>query len=293
MNKNGFSSCLAIGLLTFLLMFQTFDMNVSTVLFASSTGDAVSISDLLSETATQPTSESSTVKNSSTDDDDDNNDIISDITSNLDYSKGNNEIVKQAGQTINYYVGVAVQILTYVITAALTVCKLLDIAYIAIPPFRKYLANGYVGNAAVAGTQRQGMMNSPMAGGGMMNNPMAGGMMNNPMAGGMYGRGRYGMGMNGAMGMQADGQMAANNQPALGRIQLVSNAALNAVATESVLGTDGKGQSAWKVYFSDMLVNCVVVGILIILCLTGVMTKFGFVIGDFIVNTVSKISLGV
>jgi hypothetical protein len=172
---------------------------------------------------------------------------------------------------------------------------LLDIIYVTIPISRTYLANGYMGNSQAAGGPQQGMMGGMPGGmmGGMPGGMMGGGMM----GGGMMGRGRYGMGggmMGAGMGMGMggmDSQMAMQNQPARGRIQFVSNAALNAVATESVVGTDGKGQSAFKVYLSDMLVSSVATGILIVLCITGVMQKFGFVIGDFIVNVISKISL--
>lgn len=295
MKKKGILDYVAMYLLVAMLALQT--TSLTTTLFATDT-NGPELSDILENTdTTSGTTDSNTSGAPTTGNTDNDSSVIDGITSNLDYSKGDNEIVEQFGKTLNYYVGIVVQCIAYVITAALTISKLLDIIYVAIPISRTYLANGYMGNSAAAGNPQQGMM-----GGGMgMGGPMGGGMMGGGMmGGGMYGRGRYGMGggMMGGMGMGGmgmpggmDAQMAMQNQPARGRVQFVSNAALNAVATESVLGTDGKGQSAFKVYFSDMLVSSVATGILIVLCLTGIMQKFGFVVGDFIVNVVSKISL--
>lgn len=294
MKKKGILDYVAMYLLVAMLALQT--TSLTTTLFATDT-NGPELSDILENTdTTSGTTDTTTPGAPSTGTTNDDSSVIDGITSNLDYSKGDNEIVQQFGKTLNYYVGIVVQCIAYVITAALTISKLLDIIYVAIPISRTYLANGYMGNSQAAGGPQQGMM-----GGGMMGGPgmMGGGMMGGGMMGGMggYGRGRYGMGGMGmggmGMGMQGgmDTQMAMQNQPARGRVQFVSNAALNAVATESVVGTDGKGQSAFKLYFSDMLVSSVATGILIVLCLTGIMQKFGFVIGDFIVNVVSKISL--
>lgn len=219
------------------------------------------------------------------------NNVIDDIAGGLDHSTDESGIVKEVGGQINYYAGIVIQILAYLITAGLTISKLLDIMYIAIPLTRKWLANGYMGNAGAAGT--------PNAMGGGMMNPGMGGMMA-PGMGGMGGS-RYGMGgmnamngmnaMGGGMGPMADNRMAAQNQPASGRPQFVSNAALNAVATESVLGTDGRGQSAFKLYVKDMMISIVVTGVLIVLCLTGVVAKLGFMLGNFIGDIIQGINL--
>lgn len=278
MKKKGILDYVAMYLLVAMLALQT--TSLTTTLFATET-NGPELSDILDNTDATPdsTATSAEAQGSS---------VIDGITSNLDYSKGDSKIVKEFGSKLNYYVGIVVQCIAYVITAGLTLSKLIDIIYIAIPISRTYLANGYMGNSAAAGTPNQ-MGGTPGMG-------MGGGMMGGPgmMSGGMMGRGRYGMGggmMGAGMGMGGTDQgMAMQNQPARGRVQFVSNAALNAVATESVVGTDGKGQSAFKVYFSDMLVSSIAVGILIVLCITGIMAKFGFAIGEFIVSVVSKIS---
>lgn len=291
MKKKGIMDYIALYMLLVMLAFQT--TSLTTTLFATDT-NGPELSDILNNNEDKPGDVSTTPDNSASTDKNQGSSVIDGITSNLDYSKGDSEIVEEFGKTANYYVGIVVQCIAYIITGAFTVSRLLDIIYVAIPISRTFLANGYMGNSMAAGNPQQGAM-----GGGMMGSPMGGGMPGmggGMMGGGMYGRGRYGMGggmMGGGMmspgGM--DSQMAMQNQPARGRVQFVSNAALNAVATESVLGTDGKGQSAWKIYFSDMLVSSIAIGVLLVLCLTGVMAKFGFVVGDFIVRFVNKIAL--
>ena len=73
-------------------------------------------------------------------------------------------------------------------------------------------------------------------------------------------------------GMQ--GQMGA--QPAMGRIQWVSNAALNAAAAESVVGPDGKAVSPFKAYMKDMTVVLVITPVLLVLAISGALTDLGF-----------------
>ena len=107
--------------------------------------------------------------------------------------------------------------------------------------------------------------------------------------GSRYGGMGMGMGMGGSMMGAADAQTAAQNQPARGRIQFVSNAALNAVATESVIGPDGKGQSAFKTYSKEMIVSLVAAPALLVLCVTGAIAKIGFGIGSLIADVATKI----
>lgn len=275
MKTNTFTSKLwSILMLAVMALVITASLGTSVIqVYASN--DKVSLSDLIDSTSTNNTTMSDATTPSSTNSDN----ILDDISAGFDYSGADNEIVKNVGGQINYYAGVVIQILAYIITAGLTLSKLLDIMYIAIPLTRKWLANGYMGNAGAAGTPN-GMAPGAMGG-------MGGGMMG-PGMGGM-GMGRYNMGgmnamngMAGGMGPMADSRMAAQNQPATGRPQFVSNAALNAVATESVLGTDGRGQNAFKLYFRDMLISIVLTGVLIVLCITGVVAKLGFMLGNFV-----------
>ena len=248
-----------------------------------------SLDELISETdkSTTETQSDSGKSDTSASDEAKNNQLIDGLKNSVDYSAAaDSKIVEKASTGINKVVGIAIQIIAYAITGFMTVSKLLDLFYIAIPVSRKWLANGYMGNAAAAGTPNSTPSGMGMGMGGMGMGGMSMGMGGMGMGGSRYGG--MGMGMNGMTG--GDSQMAAQNQPARGRIQLVSNAALNAVATESVIGTDGKGQSAFKVYVSDMVVSIIITGVLIALLITGVLSKLGFVIGDFLVVLFSKIS---
>ena len=89
------------------------------------------------------------------------------------------------------------------------------------------------------------------------------------------------------MGMQHT--MANNANNVIGNIQFVSNAALNAAASESAIGPDGKSQSPIKVYFKDMAVTLVVTPILVLLAATGVLTQFGLLLGNYIGAAIEKI----
>lgn len=191
-------------------------------------------------------------------------------------------------------VAFVVQIIAYLITILLALRVVIDLMYIALPFTRTFLGNGYMGNAqAGAG----GMPNS-MSMGGMGGMGAMGGM------GGMGGRygghygGRYG-GMGGMSGMGGMGMaggmnagigMGAGQQPnVIGRIQWVSNAALNAVAGENIVGPDGKAVSPFKLYIKDMIVVLILVPILITLAVTGALTSLGFVIAQVVVDGISKI----
>lgn len=184
-----------------------------------------------------------------------------------------------------------VRILSYFLTAFLVVRVILDLVYIALPFTRSILSNGYAGNPAAGGSD-MGMQQPGMGGMGM------GAGMGGMGMGGMRGMGGYGMrggyGMNrmgmdgmGGMGMQ-QGQMGAS--PAMGRVQWVSSAALNAVAAEQMPGPDGKPQSALKAYAKDMMVVLIITPILLTLAITGVLTNLGFLIGDVIAKGITSIS---
>lgn len=157
-----------------------------------------------------------------------------------------------------------VQVLSYLITILLALRIVMDLAFIALPFTRSFMGNGYIGNAQAG----------------------AGGLPNSL---GMAGMNR--MGSMGGMGMQ--GAMALNSpqqQPnASGRVQLVSNAALNAVAGENTVGTDGKAVSPFELYIKDMVVVLVIVPILITLAVTGALTNLGFAIAQLLVDGISKI----
>ena len=197
------------------------------------------------------------------------------------------EIIVNGARTIAGYI---VVILSYIIVTFMVVRIMLDLTFITLPFTRTFLANGYSGNAQSSG---QGMQN--MAGGMPGMNGMGG---YGGGFGGGYG-GRYGGGYGGAMGgFGAQNQMMNNlsgqnammnrNSSMVGNIQFVSNAALNAVATESAIGPDGKTQSPYKIYFKDMTITLVCVPILIVLASTGVLAQFGFAIGNVITSLIVK-----
>lgn len=178
-----------------------------------------------------------------------------------------------------------VRILSYFLTAFLIVRVILDLVYIALPFTRSMLSNGYAGNPAAGG----GGMGMQQTGMGMQQPGMGMGMGMGIGAGmrGGYGMNRMGMGGMGGMGMQ-QGQMGAS--PAMGRIQWVSSAALNAVAAEQMPGPDGKPQSALKAYAKDMMIVLIITPVLLTLAITGVLTNLGFLIGDVIAKGITSIS---
>lgn len=231
-------------------------------------------------------------------------------TSSGDNSSGNNVYVdemkdatdlseKSEGATklnagIKKVASFIVQVLSYFATACLVVRVLLDIIYIVLPFTRSFLANGYAGNpqANGMGMQQPGMggMGSPMGGMGM-------GMGGMGMGG--YGHSRYGMGGMGMGGMGAMGGMGMNSMqqgmsqpgatPAMGRIQWISTAALNAAAAETVMGPNGKAVSPLKAYAKDMIVVLILAPIFLVLAVTGALTDLGFLVGEMLANAVSGI----
>lgn len=214
-----------------------------------------------------------------------NKDLISSVqeaTDLSDVSPGAQKINKG----INKVASFIVQVIAYLITAGLVVRIVIDLCYIGLPFTRSFLANGYQGNsqAGAGGMPNQGMMGGGMGMGGM----------NGGMGMGGYGmRGGYGMNRMGGMGMGGmgmggmQGQMGA--QPAMGRIQWVSNAALNAAAAESVVGPDGKAVSPFKAYMKDMTVVLIITPVLLVLAISGALTDLGFLLGDLLANAIEGI----
>ena len=187
-------------------------------------------------------------------------------------------------------VAFVVQIIAYLITILLALRVVLDLMYIALPFTRTFLGNGYMGNAqAGAGGMPNSMSMGGWGGMGMGGMGGIGGRYGGRYGmGGMSGMGGMGMGMAG--GMNAGVGMGAGQQPnVIGRIQWVSNAALNAVAGENIVGPDGKAVSPFKLYIKDMIVVLILVPILITLAVTGALTSLGFVIAQVVVDGIAKI----
>ena len=163
-----------------------------------------------------------------------------------------------------------IQIFLYLIMILMTIRVVIDLIYIVFPPIRAFLSNGHVGNAASQGTMQTGGF-----GGGY-----GGGM-------GSYGGFSGGMG-----GMNAANSMAMqqqNNPSNVSRIQWVSQAALNAVASEAVVGPNGKANSPLKAYAKDMIVLMIGVPIMLILAASGILSKLGFALASVISGVIESI----
>lgn len=193
------------------------------------------------------------------------------------------EVVSKVNTSLKKVISIVVQILAYAITALLTVRVILDLMFIAIPFSRKYLANGFMGNAQ-AGAQQPGMNGSMSAMGGGF-----GGMSGGYGMGSGYGMNR-GYGMNGGMGGMGamngmnGGLGTPQQQPGMnGRTQWVSNAALNAVASAQA------GVNPYSAYIKDMAVVCILTPILLILATTGALTNLGFLLGDVLARAIGSI----
>jgi len=209
------------------------------------------------------------------------NDLSQATSLNVDFKGTSN-----AQAAIKKVASIIVQVLSYFLVAFLVVRIVIDLIYIALPFTRSFLANGYGGNAAAGGG---GMgMQQPGMGGMGMGAGMGGMGMGRMGMGGMGGMGMNRMGMGGMQGGMQGGQMGAT--PAMGRVQWVSNAALNAVASESMPGPDGKPQSALKYYAKDMTVVLVITPILLTLAITGTLTNLGFLLGDLISKGITNFS---
>lgn len=174
-----------------------------------------------------------------------NNDFIKELrgATNLSEPTTTGKSINKFTSTIASFI---VQILSYFITAFLVVRVVGDICYITLPFTRNILANGKQGQSQVQNPMGQGQM-------GM------GAMGQNPMQ---------------AQGQMGMGAMAQNNT---GGVQYISNAALNAVATEQ-----SGGGKAIKIYAKDMILVLLFTGILLVLAISGALTNLGIAIGNVI-----------
>lgn len=163
-----------------------------------------------------------------------------------------------------------IQIFLYLIMILMTIRVVIDLIYIVFPPVRAFLSNGHVGNAASQGTMQTGGFSGGY-GGGM----------------GSYGGFSGGMGgMNVANNMAMQQQ---NNPSNASRMQWVSQAALNAVASEAVVGPNGKANSPLKAYAKDMIVLMIGVPIMLILAASGILSKLGFALASVISGVIESI----
>lgn len=163
------------------------------------------------------------------------------------------ETTKQVSNKINSIVAPLIQIVVYLIMVMMILRVILDIIYIVFPPSRAFLSNGRTGN------------------------PLSQGTMTGNTTGGMY------SGANNMMMQQETNPSNASN------IQWVSQAAMNAVASESVQGPNGKASNPLKVYAKDEIVLFITVPILLILAVTGILSKLGFALASLISGIIESI----
>ena len=182
-------------------------------------------------------------------------DIFTDALANTDLTKEvkGTEPIRTGIQNIAAWI---VQILCYFIIAFLAVRIALDLVYITLPFCRGILANGFSGAVQGQGTGvRTGVITDYDGA-----------------------RDRYNRAVNN------------NNGNQTGRLQLVSNDALNAVAAASSTNQQGQPNNALKIYAKSEIILLVLTPILLILAASGALTKFGFVLADYLVAIIGKIS---
>lgn len=268
---------------------------------------AASLDDVIAgnqQTVTQETNDTTSTTNNETVADSNNSSTTSREQANKDFMDTlnnatnlttENPTVDKVNTALSKVISIIVQILAYAITAGLTLRVIVDLAFIALPFTRTFLGNGYAGNAQVGNTGMQGGMPGMQGGMGMGQPGMMGGMPGGMMGGG-YGMRGGGYGMRGGMmgggmagGMGQPGMMGGPQASSTGRPQLVSTAALNAVAAEQVPTPDGRARNAIKIYASDMVVTLVSIPILLVLAMSGALTQLGLLLGDAIASGIAAL----
>lgn len=273
----------------------TFAMLVCcTCMIAFSSSDTASLDDIINSSASDAASEQGSqggqqaANQVQSDREKRNQDFIAGLNQAADLTT-QVEGVEAATSGIRLIAAWIVQVLSYAITAFLAVRVVLDLAYIGLPFTRGFLANGFAGNpqANQMGANNMGGMNGMGGMGGLGGMNGMGGMGGYGMRGGygMHG-GMGGMGGMNGMGMQAGAQATGLNQQGsvMGRIQWVSNAALNAVSAET-----STGQSPFRHYIKDMFLMLILVPILITLAVTGTLTNLGFMLGNLVCDAIESI----
>ena len=198
---------------------------------------------------------------------------------------GSSEAASKVNSTLSKVLSVVIQVISYAVTALLVLRVLLDLAYIVLPFTRSFLSNGYGSNV------QPGMgMGAPGMGMGAPGMGMGMGMHRR----GMYGMGAPGMGMGMGMGMGAPGMNGMEGSqpgatPSMGRVQLISKTALNAVAAEGVIGPNGKSISPLKTYAKDMVIVLVLAPTFLTLAITGVLTQLGITLGELLAMGISNL----
>ena len=163
----------------------------------------------------------------------------------------NSESVNKIGRVMNTWAAKVMQFIGYIISISLGLVTAIDVCYMAIPPLQGILANGHKGKAS---DENNGpLMLGPQAVGGP--------------------RGQLG----------PNTQM--NNQQQENRTRFVSQEALDAVE-------EGKnGANLFKVYLKKRWMTCVMAPVIFVLAATGVLSQFGFMLGEVVSQWIGGISL--
>lgn len=163
----------------------------------------------------------------------------------------NSESVNKIGRVMNTWAAKVMQFIGYIISIGLGLVTAIDVCYMAIPPLQGILANGHKGKAS---DENNGpLMLGPQAVGGP--------------------RGQLG----------PNTQM--NNQQQENRTRFVSQEALDAVE-------EGKnGANLFKVYLKKRWMTCVMAPVIFVLAATGVLSQFGFMLGEVVSQWIGGISL--
>lgn len=196
----------------------------------------------------------------------------------------NSKLARKIIPKLQYAASVLTTVLLYFAILFLPASIALDFVYMLITPLQTLLANGYTGNAMADSNNQQG------AGGyGAQGGYGTGGYGGY----GGYGRGGYGGGYGGygsgygagGMGME-NSQTAQGNRMNRGRIKWISQAALNAVASEGMVGPDGKENKKIPKYLNDMVWNCVGGVMCLVIAVSGALNHLGLAIGNGIINMI-------
>jgi len=236
---------------------------IKSIAYASEQNSIPSLDEVVSGVTNNTTEEttSNSTDSSKVDVEGNKKSVLDMLEKSVDLSEENEQATK-AGAVIEQIAGLVVQILSYVLTAGLTVRVVADLIYIGLPFTRGILAKGQTGTPT-GGYNQYNSMNS-------------------------FGSGysSFGSSPMRSMGM---GMQSKPSGLSKGRLQIVSKAAINAVASEDAPGPNGEHRSAFKIYSKDMIIVLVATPILLTLAMTGILAKFGFAIGKVLVGVVTKL----
>ena len=183
-------------------------------------------------------------------------DSIKAIADGADFS-ADNPVVRDIQRKASAPISIVMQLLAWAITVLVGGSTLLDLAYICIPFARGLLGGGAGATSATAGRATTGMGNS---------------------YNGNFGGNPYDSGSSGSTPVRPAGGSG---------FCLVSQEAIN--ASTAVDPQTGRVKGALGAYWNTAVVKLVATPILLILTLTGVLQKLGFLIGSVIFNLLRTI----